>query len=111
MSPFSSIIFTSASDAISVEITHGSNDETDIYLAKKEYPCRGELKPLLPKVMASSSSASQDASIRQVNVVVHRHIRTYTASEFTPFAPRSRQFIVEFIESVLLEFGGDRLGG
>ena len=52
-SPFSSTIFTSAYDAISVVITHGSNDETDIYNVKKEYPCRGELKPLLSKVMAS----------------------------------------------------------
>ena len=40
-----------------------------------------------------------------------RHIRTYTASDFDSFAPRLRQFIVEFIGSVLLEFGGDRLGG
>ena len=70
---FSNIIFTLAYDAISVEITHGSNDKTDIYHVKKEYPCRGELKPLLSKVMASSSSASQDASNRPANVVPPPH--------------------------------------
>ena len=57
--------------------THGSNDETDIYLVKKEYPCSGELKPLLSKDMASSSSASQDASIRQVNVVPPPHLSVH----------------------------------
>ena len=67
--PSSSIIFRIASDAISVIITNGSNAEVDLYDVKKECPCRRELKPLLSKVVVSSSSASQDASIRPVNIV------------------------------------------
>ena len=44
-----------------------------IVICIKSRVCHGELKPLLSKVMASSSLASQDASIRPVNVVPPPH--------------------------------------